>query len=174
MGASLNSTAVNDEYLAVTSDQSLEPMVADIFQGFGWSLKNRTEALPNPNDVRIEFKRDPYLPNRPQIVRLQRVAEKALDEIARLKRSTTAQASTTSLGLGLAGFGLLAGAVFAGAAGLIVLNIILAVFGIAAWVAGLLESGVLRRDISDEVSALIDEQYEIARWASEEAAGLLT
>ena len=126
------------EYTTIRVDRDLEPLYKDAYSNFGWVVEGYGPSLPNVTMETIKLKRDRRIKNRPMVLELQRQCESALTSIASLEKAKTTTAMAWSLGLGILGSALLAGAVFAINADLIVLSIPLGALGLVGWAAGYL------------------------------------
>ncbi len=168
-------TPVTYEYASIRAERDLEPLYRDTYAGFGWSIEGYGPALPSTAFVTLKLKRPRHLRNRPQVVELQRKAEHALAEIARLEKTKTTSAFATSMAVGIVGCAFLAGSVFAISGGHDDwgLSIPLGAIGLLAWLAGYLTFGRVRARRTAAATPLIDHQYDVVYEACEQAAHLL-
>lgn len=166
---------VTYEYTAIRAERDLESLYRDTYASFGWSIEGYGPALPNTGYVNLKLKRPRHLKNRPQVVELQRKAEHALTEIARLEKTKTTSAFASSMAVGIVGCAFLAGSVFAitGSHEHWGWSIPLGALGLLAWLAGYLTFGRVRARRTAIATPLIDHQYDVVYEACEQAAHLL-
>lgn len=165
--------SVTYEYATVRVERDLESLYRDTYASFGWLIDGYGASGPNPNTVTLKFKRSRHIKNRPQVVELQRKAERALAEIATLEKSKSTGAFITAFTAGLIGSGFLAGSVFAIEASNWGLSIPLGVIGLIGWLAGYLLHGRVKASRTATVTPQIDRQYDVVYEASEQAAHLI-
>lgn len=161
------------EYTTVRTVRDLESLYRDTYRNFGWIVDGYGSSLPNANTVALKFKRPRRIKNRPQVVELQRKAERALIEIAALEKSKGTSAFAVSVTTGITGSAFLAGSVFAIDADQWGLSIPLGAIGLIGWLAGYLAYGRVRARRTGRVTPLIDQRYDIVYETSEQAAHLL-
>lgn len=160
------------EYTRVRTDREMESLYRDSYAAFGWLVDDYGASRSGPNTVTIKFKRPRRIKNRPQVVELQRRAERALLAIAALEKSKDTTAFVVAMVIGLVGTGLLAGSVFAVQSSNWGLSIPLGVLGLAGWLAGYLAHGWVRTRRTARVAPQIDRQYDIVYESCEQAAHL--
>ncbi|HEY0188518.1 MAG TPA: hypothetical protein VGC67_13590 [Cellulomonas sp.] len=161
------------EYTTVQTSRDLESLYRDTYVGFGWIVEGYGSSIPGAPGVTLKLKRDRHIHNRAAVVALQRRAEQALAEIARLERSKSVVATGTSITIGIVGSAFLAGSVFSLDAGATIASIALGAVGLIAWVAGYVAHGRVRARQIARLTGPIDAQYDIVYQAGEEAARLL-
>ncbi len=164
---------VTYEYTTIRAMRDLESLYQDTYRNFGWIVDGYGSSLPNTGAVILKLKRPRRIKNRPQVVELQRKAERALTEIAALEKSKGTAAFAKSVTIGIIGSAFLAGSVFAIEADNWGLSIPLGVIGLIGWLAGYLAYGRVKARRIATVTPLIDHQYDIVYEAAEQAAHLL-
>jgi hypothetical protein len=161
------------EYTTIRVERDLEPLYKDAYSNFGWIVEGYGPSLPNVTLVSVKLKRDRRIKNRPMVLELQRQCENALTSITSLEKAKTTTAMAWSLGLGIVGSALLAGAVFAINADLIVLSIPLGALGLVGWTAGYLAHSRVKASKTAQLAPLIDRQYDVVYETGEQASRLL-
>ena len=161
------------EYTTIRVDRDLEPLYKDAYSNFGWIVEGYGPSLPNVTMITLKLKRDRRIKNRPMVLELQRKCENALTSITSLEKAKTTTAMAWSLGLGIVGSALLAGAVFAINADLIVLSIPLGALGLVGWMAGYLAHNRVKASKTAQLAPLIDRQCDVVYETGEQASRLL-
>ena len=167
------SEQVTYEYATVRAERDRESLYQDTYRSLGWTIEGSSLSPANPATVTLKLKRPRRITNRPQVVELQRKAERALSEIASLEKSKSTSALATALTVGIVGTAFLAGSVFAIDADNWGLSIPLGTVGLLGWLAGYLSFGWLKSRRTATVVPRIEDQYDIVYEASEQAAHLL-
>lgn len=161
------------EYTTVRVDRELESLYRDTYANFGWVVEGYGSMLPSASTVLLRLKRPRHIKNRPQVVELQRKAERALAEITGLEHSKGTAAIATSLSIGIVGSAFLAGSVFAIDADRWGVSIPLGMVGLILWLVGYLAHGRVKARRVAKVTPQIDGQYDVIYETSEQAARLL-
>ena len=156
----------------ITVRRESETIYIDSFANFGWKLEGSNISLSH-NSVNLKFKRDRKIPNKVELTRLQREFEAHVKEIEKLEDSKIIASSTAAYIIGLAGTALMAGATFSYLAGQIVLCVILAVPGFAAWGVSYLAYLRIKRNRTDKVAPMIDNEYDAIYEVCEKASTLI-
>jgi len=147
------------EYRDIMVKRSQEAIYADYYPQFGWKLES-VLATANPYYVTMKFKRDRKIRNKPELTRLQRMFESYVREIDRLERAKVVAASTAAYVIGVVGTGFMAGSVFSYRAGSLPLTIILAIPAFVGWILPYFCFVRIRDKKTNEVSPLIEQQYD--------------
>jgi len=161
------------EYTTVRTDRDLEALHRDTYRNFGWETDGYGPTVPHVGAVELKLKRDRRIANRPQVLELQRSAEKALDSIRSLERSKSTAAVSVAIAIGIVGCAFLAGSIFTLNASLVPLSIVLGAIGLLAWLVGYLAHGRVAAARTTKVDPLIDHQYQILHDTGERANALL-
>lgn len=104
---------VGYEYKELEIKRTMEPMYADSYPSFGWSLEGTGTSLKGTGRVTLKFKRDRKIRNKAELSRLQHQFEACAKEIESLESSTVIWPSAAAYVIGLVGTAFLAGSVFA-------------------------------------------------------------
>ena len=161
------------EYKDVTLHRSMEPLYADGYPNFGWSLEGTASTVNNLFFVVMKFKRDRKIRNKMELTRLQRQFEACVAEIEALERSKHLMASAVAYGLGVVGTAFMAGSVFAYLAGMMPLCILFAIPGFAGWIFPYFIFCHVQRKKTAEVTPLIDKKHDEIYETCEKANSLL-
>lgn len=164
---------VGYEYKDITVKRSMEPVYADGYVHFGWSLEGITTPVQNVGAVTLKFKRDRKIRNKAELTRLQRQFDACATDIETLERSKVIAASAVAYVIGVIGTAFMAGSVFAYIHDLLPLSIILAVPGFAGWIAPYLCYCSISKKKTNRVTPLIDQKYDEIYEVCEKANGLL-
>lgn len=163
------------EYKDITVWREMEPLYADAYTNFGWTLEGTdiSSVLQGTNTVSMRFKRDRKIRNKAELTRLQRQFEACAHEIQALERSKPSSAIVAALAVGLIGTAFLAGSVFAYIGGMLVFSIVLAVPGFLGWIIPYFMYRKIQRDKTAKLSPLIEQKYDEIYSTCEKANGLL-
>ncbi len=164
---------VGYEYKDVTLHRSMEPLYADGYPHFGWSLEGIASAVNNLFSVVMKFKRDRKIRNKTELTRLQRQFEACVAEIEALERSKQFAASAFAYVLGVAGTAFMAGSLFAYLAGLMPLCVLFAIPGFAGWIFPYFVFCHVQKRKTAEVTPLIDKKHDEIYETCEKANSLL-
>ncbi len=164
---------VGYEYKDVTVKRSMEPVYADGYTNFGWTLESTSVPLQSIGSVTMKFKRDRKIRNKAELSRLQRQFDACVTEIENLEFSKVVGASTAAYTIGLVGTAFMAGSVFAHIGGMLPLSVILAIPGFAGWIIPYFSYVNIRRKKTEQVAPLIDQKYDEVYDVCEKANGLL-
>ena len=159
------------EYKEVTIDSSRASFMLDCYENFGWELDERmTEYENHPNAAKktiLRMKRNRKLVNKVELTRLQRHFEACVEEMKTLEKNKTSKASIYAFTIGMIGTAFLAFSTFAvtGNPRNILLSIILAIPGIAGWIAPyFIYKKIVQKQIqkiTPLMEAKYDEVYEV-------------
>jgi hypothetical protein len=164
---------VGYEYKDVTVKRSIEPVYADVYANFGWTLEDTSTPLQGVNSVTMKFKRDRKIRNKAELSRLSRQFDACVAEIDALERSKVNGASIAAFTIGIIGSAFLASSVFAYTGGSPFLCILLAVPGFVGWILPYFCYCGIRKRKTDRVAPLIDKKYDEIYEVCEKANGLL-
>ena len=164
---------VGYEYKDVTVKHHMEPVYADGYIDFGWSLEGTSTPIQNVGSVIMKFKRDRKIRNKAELSRLQRQFDSCAREIETLELSKVIAASAVAYVIGVAGTAFIAGSVFAYLASKLPLSIILAIPGFVGWIIPYFCYTSIRNKKNDEVTPLIDKKYDEIYEVCEKANNLL-
>lgn len=162
---------VGYEYKSITVKSDFVDIYADCFPSFGWTLEE-TKEIGKSNFFMMKFKRDRKTTNKVELKRLGHEFESHVREINKLEISKKTFASIFAYTIGILGTAFMAGSVFAVTSNMILLCIILAVPAFTGWVMPYFCYKHLSEKKSEEVTGLIDEQYD-AIYATCEKANVL-
>lgn len=163
------------EYKDITVRREMEPLCADGYANFGWTLEgvDITSTVQGTSTANMRFKRNRKICNKAELTRLQRQFEACVHEIQALERSKTTSASITAFTVGLIGTAFLAGSVFAYIGGMLAFSIVLAVPGFLGWMAPYFAYLKIRKDKTAKLTPLIEQKYDEIYAACEKAHKLL-
>lgn len=163
------------EYKDVTVKREMEPLYADGYANFGWTLEGTdiTTSLQGTDTANMRFKRDRKICNKAELTRLQRQFEACVHEIQALERSKTTSASIVAFTVGLIGTAFLAGSVFAYVGGMLAFSIVLAVPGFLGWILPYFAYRRIQKNKTEKLTPLIEQKYDELYAACEKANGLL-
>lgn len=189
------------EYKNVTVKRDFAAMYADCLVSFGWTpvedglygfqsvlssmnpvhlganianaAKMSAETADAHDLVALKFKRDRRISNKLEISRLERKCETALAAIGSLERRSGAYTMGASLGVGIAGAAVLGLGVYSFIAANIVAGVLLTMIGIAGWGIGYFAYRKVGKKTAAQTEPMIQEQFDIAYSACEQAHALL-
>lgn len=162
------------EYKEVTVRRGFEAVYADSYPHFGWTLEGIGAAIQAPTQVTIKMKRDRKLKNKAELTRLQRKFESYVKDLERLESSKVIKASAVAYVIGVVGTAFMAGSVFSYNAGILALSIALAVPGLVGLVIPYWCFVRIHNKKVDEVTPLIEQQYDAIYELCESANALLS
>lgn len=150
------------EYYDLTVSKSAASVYIDGYTNFGWNLDNAREMgkFVGKNRVLIKFKRNRRLPNKDQIIKLQRQFDIKAAEIENLEKSKKTNASIVSYIVGVIGTTLMAASMFAYMENMVVLMIILAVPGFICWLGAYSIYQVVKQKQAIRKEPVINNSYE--------------
>lgn len=153
---------VGYEYKDISVRRELEPLCADGYANFGWTLEgtDTVSTLQGTNTASMRFKRDRKICNKAELTRLQRQFEACVHEIQALERSKTTSASIAAFTVGLVGTVFLAGSVFAYIGGMLAPSIALAVPGFLGWIIPYFAYRKIQKNKTDKLTPLIEQKYD--------------
>jgi len=161
------------EHRDVTVKRDMEAVYIDGYPSFGWKSDGRGVSLGGLTCVNLKFKRDRKIVNREELTKLQREFENCAKEIERMEDSKVTLPSIVAYTIGLVGTACMAGATFAYLASMIPLCIILAVPGFIGWIISYFCYLRVKRNKTDQVTPLIDRQYDTIYEICEKANRLM-
>ncbi len=151
---------VGYEYKDVTVKQDLEPVYADAYTNFGWTLEGTALPMESVSSVTLKFKRDRKISNKTELNRLQRQFDSYVSEIEKLEFSKGVNASVAAYLIGIVGSAFMAGSVFAVNGENVPLMVILAIPGFIGWIVPYFYYTRIRSRKTQQVSPLIDQKYD--------------
>lgn len=160
------------EYKEITVRRDMESIFTDSYGSFGWKPDGINPSL-SLNSVNMKFKRDRKIPNRSELNRLQREFENHVKAIEKLEDSKVITSSTVAYIIGLLGTALMAGATFSYLASMIPLCVVLAVPGFIGWGVSYLAYLKIKRNKTEKINPIIDQQYDAIYEACEKASALM-
>lgn len=161
------------EYKEITVNRSMEPVYADGYANFSWTLEDTFTPMQSVGPITMKFKRDRKIRNKAELGRLQRQFESCAGQIESLEKSKTSGAMIAAFSIGLAGTAFMAGSVFAYLAGMLPLSILLAIPAFVGWILPYFCFLSIRRKRTDKVAPLIDRKYDEMYEVCEKAHALL-
>ena len=164
---------VGYEYKSITVKRDMRDLYIDCFPSFGWTLEGKAPALDWATSVALKFKRDRKIVNKMELTRLQREFESHANEIGKLETSKTVGAATAAYVIGIIGTAFMAGATFAYLAGMILLCIVLAVPAFIGWIIPYFCYRRISVKKTEQVTPLIEQQYDAIYETCEKASALL-
>ena len=165
---------VGYEYKDVIVKCDLETLYVDNYPNFGWKLEGTAPSLHNVGSVHLKFKRDRRIQNKNELSKLQRQFDAAMTEIARLEASKTNMPSIWAFTIGLIGTAFMAGSVFAVVAGNVALCAVLGIPAFLGWGLAYLMYRKLCAQREQQVTPMIDQQYNLLYDVCEQANALLS
>ena len=156
------------EYKEIITEASRVSMLIDGYENFGWELDEKILYSDSSRQRRMEkkqvirLKRNRKIMNKTELTRLQRNFEACLSQIQTLEKSITSSAAAWALTVGAAGTVFMAGSTFAVTAQppQILLCAILAVPGIAGWIAPWFLYRRIVQKRTERTTPLIEEKYD--------------
>jgi hypothetical protein len=148
------------EYRDVTVSQKMQPVYADGYASFGWTLESAAIPVHRVGAVTLKIKRDRKIRNKAELSRLQRQFEGCTEAIESLENSKIIGASAVAYLTGIAGTVAMAGSVFAYLDRMIVISIILAVPAFAGWIAPYFCYQTISKRKSSRVNPIIEQKYD--------------
>lgn len=156
------------EYKEIITEASRVSMLIDGYENFGWELDEKILYSDSSRQRRMEkkqvirLKRNRKIMNKTELTRLQRNFEACLSQIQTLEKSITSSAAAWALTVGAAGTVFMAGSTFAVTAQppQILLCTILAVPGIAGWIAPWFLYRRIVQKRTERTTPLIEEKYD--------------
>jgi len=164
---------VGYEYKSVTVKRDMANLYTDCFPSFGWTLESKAPALDWVTSVTLKYRRDRKIVNKMELTRLQRQFESQASEINKLETSKTVGASAVAYVIGILGTAFMAGSVFAVTSGMIPLCIILAVPAFIGWIIPYFCYRRMSAKKAEQVTPLIEQQYDAIYETCEKASALL-
>lgn len=164
---------VGYEYMDVSVTRGIESLWTDSYANFGWSIEESSSDVRGTNFVNLKFKRDNKIRNKVELTRLQRQFEGCAKKIGNLESSKNIGASAFAYGFGILGTASIALSVFSYLGGMLTLSIIFAITGFLGLILPYFGYFIIRNKKTENVSPLIDEQYEIIYNTCEKANRLL-
>jgi len=164
---------VGYEYKSVTVKRDMTNLYTDCFPSFGWTLESKAPALDWVTSVTLKYRRDRKIVNKMELTRLQRQFESQASEINKLETSKTVGASAVAYVIGILGTAFMAGSVFAVTSGMIPLCIILAVPAFIGWIIPYFCYRRMSAKKAEQVTPLIEQQYDAIYETCEKASALL-
>jgi hypothetical protein len=193
-----NNNFIAYEYKNITVKQDDVTIYVDCLSNFGWVLVDEHEQKFQPvipsgaavytqvvnavapdhtneglETVALKFKRDRNINNRLEVNRLESRCVDALSSINGMERKSNAYTMGISLGTGIIGTVILAGAIHCFKSSNIVAGVLLAVLGFAGWGIGFFANSKVKQKKSVQTEPMVQEQLEIAYSACEQAHALL-
>ena len=162
------------EYKEVIINREVEHLYIDQYPNFGWTLESITHSGKGPLFSALRFKRDRSLGKNMELTRLQRQFETGVKDIRHLEVSKQVTASAAAYATGIAGTGFMTGATFSYLNGSSLLCILLAVPAFIGWVLPYFLFVRIRDKKIEDLTPLIDKQYEMIYTVCEKAYSLLT
>jgi hypothetical protein len=161
------------EYKDIFVHREMKQLYTDSYPSFGWVSEGTSPTL-GISSANLKFKRDRKIRNKAELTRLQRQFESNVKEIEDLENSKAVKAQIIAFTIGILGTAFLAGSVFALIyAQMIPLMIVLAIPGFVGWVLPYFcYTRILKKRI-DEVTPLIESQYDEIADICEKAHTLL-
>jgi hypothetical protein len=161
------------EYKEVAVKHEMESVYADGYPNFGWILEGSAPTAIGIPALSLKFKRNRKIRNKAELTRLQRQFESNANEIEKLEQSKMIKASIAAYSIGLVGTAFMAGSVFAFLADMIPLFIILAIPALVGWALPYFSFLKIKAKRTEEVTPLIDQQYDALYDVCEKAHALL-
>ena len=161
------------EYKEIPVSAKMEALFTDGYSNFGWTLEDIYASIQKPTSVILKLKRDRKIPNKAEVIRLQRQFESCVSEVESLENSKIIGASVVAYGVGIVGVAFSVGSVLGFNAGMVLLGVLLAVIGLAGWVIPYFAYVRLRNKKTIEVDPLIEQKYDEIYDVCEKASALL-
>lgn len=161
------------EYKDVTVARRMEAAYIDGYVNFGWELVETFPALQGNMAVALRLKRDRQVKNKGELNRLEREFENELREIERLEMKKKASIMGPSLGIGIVGLAISAGAVASFLNGVVILGVVLLIPAVACCVLGFVSSIRLRAKKTEQVAPQINGHYDAVYQTCEKAYELV-
>lgn len=173
----MNDTGVNNfvsyEYREVNTKKKMQPIYADHYSNFGWTLEDNIDMLGKPDSVTMKYKRDRKLRNKAELTRLQRQFDGYVKEILKLDASKSIVAAAVAYTVGVLGTAFMAGSVFAVTASNVGLCVVFAIPGFIGWVIPYLLFRKISSKKTEQVNPHIEELYDELFEVCEKANALL-
>ena len=154
------------EYKEVTVDNSRASFMMDCYENFGWELDERmAEHEPHTNASKktiLRMKRNRKLVNKVELTRLQRHFEACVEDMKTLEKNKTSVASVYAFTTGIIGTAFIAFSTFAvtGKPQHILLSIILAIPGLAGWIAPYFIYRKVVHKQTEKITPLMEAKYD--------------
>jgi hypothetical protein len=166
-------TPIEDEGLDIQSVLSnLNPV------HLGMNIANTAQAFAETPDgsetVTLKFKRDRRIENKRELDNLERKCVEALSAVNRIERKNNAQTMGVSLGTGIVGTAFIGLAVYNFVFSHVALGVLFAAVGAVGWAIGFFSNRRIGTKKAVETEPHIQEQFDIAYNACEQAHALLT
>lgn len=160
---------VGYDYKEVTAEGARLSLLLDGYENFGWEVDQRAvetvrtgKAASPIQKTALRLKRNRKIINKVELTRLERNFEACVDEIDKLEKEKTTQATMYALILGITGAAFMAGSVFAVTASppSYIWCIILAIPGFLGWIFPyFLYKKVVGRQ-TERVAPLVEMKYD--------------
>jgi hypothetical protein len=164
------------EYKNITAAHELESICLYGFPNFGWEPEGSIPFFSPKGTaaVMLKFKRNRNMKNKGELTRLERQFENGIREIEILEKSKTTAAAITAFTVGIIGTAFMAGSVFAYLAGMPPLMVVLAIPGFLGWLLPYFCYTKIKAKRIQNVSPLIEKQYDAVYDVCEKAHSLLS
>lgn len=175
------------EYMSINVSSEKEPLYMDCYENFGWIFINGS-GLVDKEDyyinnshvngrklVNLKFKRDRKIPNKVQIISLQKKCEIALKELNRLEKQPRSKATISAITIAMLGTVFMALSVFSITAinPIYILCVVCGVIGIVGWLLPYFVYKKEKLKKEQENIPLIEEQYNTIYNCCEQAKKLI-
>ncbi|NYB72833.1 hypothetical protein HZF24_01615 [Sedimentibacter hydroxybenzoicus DSM 7310] len=190
------------EYKNITVGRNYAALYTDCLSNFGWmlieeyeygyrpvltngntinknlnlhihSIQTPPDKVDGPDMVTLKFKRDRHINNKLEIDRLERKCEEALSAIGNIERRNSAHTMGTSLGAGIIGAVFIGLAIYSFISSNIAIGVFLTIIGLVGWGIGFFSYHKIGQKKSIQTEPIIQEQFDIAYSACEQAHTLL-
>lgn len=165
---------VGYEYQDVTAKRSVASIYSDGYENFGWQLDSTAEPHGKIDYIILKFKRDRKIRNKAELTRLQRHFNSCVSAILSLESSKYIRASVVAYTVGMIGTAFMAGSVFSITANMLLPCIIFAVPAFVGWVLPYFLYRNITEKKSEQITPLIDQQYDELYAICEQANALLS
>lgn len=161
------------EYKDVAVAKNMESVYIDGYRNFGWELIETEPALQGTMAIVLKLKRARQLKSKGELNRLEREFENELREIERLELKKSASIMGPSLGIGIVGLAVLAGAVASFLNGVTLLGIVLLMPALAGCALGFVSSIRLKAKRTEQAAPQINSHYDAMYQACEKGYELI-
>lgn len=162
------------EYKELLVKTEYATIYQDGYENFGWKFENSVSGYPSTNHVKIKFKRDRMIANKPEITKLQRQFDNIVEQIENLENSKVLMAAVFAFAVGLIATAFMALSVFSitfwSNYGSMVL---FAIPGLIGWIAPYFIYIKMRNRKTKKVAPIVDEKYDELYQVMKQANALL-
>ena len=164
------------DYTSITVSKDMEPVYIDTYESFGWELTDNNIGFDTTSllgSTKLSFRRDRRVPNKTELLKLQRKSEVLFKNIQTMEANKPKMAMIKALGLGIVGCAFLAISVFSFLDSSWFIFAIAGAIGLGLWIPPyFIYKNTLEKDI-ERLNPLIDETYDKISDLCEEANALI-